>query len=388
MTKINNVSILEKNKCCGCNICSTVCPSNAINIKKDILGFKYPHVDDNLCNNCGICLKHCQITNKIEKYIPKKAYAVRHKDENALATSRSGGMFIALSDYVLENDGIVYGASFTKDFLVIHKQALTSIERDDFKNSKYIQSYIPKNLLIEIKQNLENGRKILFSGTPCQVAAIKLYLAKTDCTNLILVDIVCQGVASPKIWQDYIEYIEKKYKDTVIISNFRDKTVGWDQHYESFTLSSKGKIYTNAFAYLYYENLILRECCHTCDYSELKRISDITLGDFWGWEKIVPNFNNDNKGVSLILLNTVKGVNLFNFIKENINYIECKPNSIEQMNLSHSTPYNSKKPLFLYDFQHLDLKKILSKYSNTGLRYKFNVFYNRLKNFIKRKLQR
>ena len=234
-------------------------------------------------------------------------YAVKHKDINVRIESRSGGIFTALSDVILEKTGIVYGCALDNGFKAIHRRAESKAERDAFRGSKYVQSDLG-NTFKEVKKDLEQGRYVLFSGTSCQIAGIKKYLEliHIDCSKLLLIDIVCHGVPSPKVWENYLRWFEHKYNGKVTTVDFRNKKdYGWAEHIETISIDGKNhdsKIFTT----LFYKHSILRNCCYKCPYKSRYHPGDITIADFWGIEKALPDFS-DNKGVSLVLVNNSKG---------------------------------------------------------------------------------
>jgi coenzyme F420-reducing hydrogenase beta subunit len=234
------INIINKSACCGCSACFSICSKNAISMQPDDLGFMYPVVNMEKCNDCGLCEKVCAFNpyyDKQKNFEKPIAYAVRHKNMKEIETSRSGAMFIALSDWILKNGGLVYGAGYTDHFRVVHKRAVTKEERDEFKGSKYVQSDM-NTVFQQIKVDLRNGLKVLFSGTPCQTSGLRSSLLNTNTDNLYICDIVCHGVPSPRFWRDYLTFIEKKQKDTVIKVDFRDKNrFGWGAHKESFTFT-------------------------------------------------------------------------------------------------------------------------------------------------------
>lgn len=355
---------LLKNKelCCGCSICSLICPVNAISMEKDIEGFIYPFVKKNLCINCNKCLDICSFKKNDIIPINQDIYGVRHKKIQEVTSSRSGGMFTTLVDYTLSKQGIIYGAGYA-GFKVAHKRFDNKSDCQELKGSKYVQSDT-KGIYDLIKKDLKNNKWVLFSGTPCQVHSLSVYLQKENTKKLILCDLVCHGVPSPKIWEDYIKYIEKKHDDTVINANFRDKEYGWNTHYESFVLSKKKrKVKTEYFRELFLRNFILRPSCYNCKYCNFDRCSDITLGDFWGWEKSLPhNFNSDNKGVSLVFVNTEKGKQIFESIKKDIQYIKSNKKNCIQKQLKSPPEHNHKREQFWKDYLKHGLKFVVFKY--------------------------
>lgn len=231
------IKILDPSQCCGCTACASICAHDAITMKPDKLGFLYPVVDTAKCTGCGLCEKVCAFHENYDKSLNlplPDAYAARHKDMAEVETSRSGAAFIAISDYILENGGVVYGAGYTDHFRVVHKRATTKEQRNEFKGSKYVQSDL-SGVFRQVKQDLRAGLTVLFSGTPCQTAGLHSYVGKKLRENLFLVDIVCHGVPSPFIWRDYISYLEKKHGSEICYVNFRDKDMfGWHAHKETF----------------------------------------------------------------------------------------------------------------------------------------------------------
>ena len=230
------INIKDQKDCCGCTACMSICPHNAIMMKPTALGFLYPIVDVTKCVECGLCEKVCQFNDNYDRSLNLEkpiAYAARHKDMNELMKSRSGAAFVAISDYIIEHGGIVYGAGYKEHFRVAHKRATTKEERDEFRGSKYVESDLT-GVFKSVKEDLKNGYVVLFSGTPCQTAGLNSFVGKLLRDNLILVDIVCHGVPGPSLWRDYIDYLEKKEGFEVQYVNFRDKKYGWSSHKETF----------------------------------------------------------------------------------------------------------------------------------------------------------
>ena len=318
------IEIKNPAECCGCTACASICPKEAITMIPDVLGFKYPKVDLSKCIECGLCEKVCAFNDNYDKSPNLKEpeiYAARHKDMHEIETSRSGAAFIAISDYILENGGIVYGVGYKDHFRVAHKRATTKEERNEFKGSKYVQSDLD-GIFRQVKEDLKQGYTVLFSGTPCQTAGLNSFIGKKLRENLVLVDIVCHGVPSPYIWRDYINYVENKYKNKIIKVDFRDKSrIGWSGHIESFMFNNGRKIESRIYTDLFYQHIMLRPSCSNCHYTNFNRPSDFTIADYWGWERISNKFNLDNKGCSLLLINTPKGQNIFEKIKHELYYI-------------------------------------------------------------------
>ncbi len=281
------IDIKDKSDCCGCTACASVCKHNAISMQPDVMGFLYPVVDKSICVDCGLCEKVCVFNDHYDTSLnlpQPEAYAARHKKLEEVETSRSGAAFIAISDYILEKGGVVYGAGYTDHFRVVHKRASTKAERNEFKGSKYVQSDLG-HVFRQVKKDLKDGLTVLFSGTPCQTAGLNSYIGKKLRDHLILVDIVCHGVPGPYLWRDYIAYLEKKHGDKICWVNFRDKQAfGWTAHKETFKfVKGGGKM---SFTYLFYQHIMFRSSCGKCHFTNTKRPSDITIADFWGWQKL------------------------------------------------------------------------------------------------------
>lgn len=331
--------------CSGCSACLNICPRKCIEMHPDALGFIYPKIDPSKCINCHLCDKVCDFNDnysKIGNYNEPLAFAARHKNYEELKGSRSGAVFVAISDWILANGGVVYGAGFKHHFVVTHKRAVNKRQRDEFRGAKYVQSDI-SGILTSIANDLQEGTIVLFVGTPCQVNGLKSFLRvkKIDMTNLYLCDIICHGVGSPKIWQDYLAYLENKNHRPIISVNFRDKKYGWNSHHETFLFENKTQPID--CKQVFYNNIILRYSCYSCPFSNTTRTGDITIGDFWGWEKIIPSeFNSDDLGVSIILVNNDKGNSILSAISDQLHLISTTIADAIQPNLQHPTekPYN------------------------------------------------
>lgn len=341
------INIEKKEDCCGCSACAMICRHKAITMIEDELGFKYPKLNASLCIDCGLCEKVCPLSNDYDKSSSQTVIAARHKDLTELDKSRSGAVFAALSDSILDDGGVVYGAGFDDEFKIVHKRAETKIERDELRGSKYVQSDLGNTFRI-LRKELKEGKKVLFTGTPCQTAALKSYLGK-DYANLYLADIICHGTSSPKIWHDYLKFIETMNRARIKTVNFRDKQLfGWSSHQESFIFRNKNK--KQIFPFKFYNDLALRPVCYSCRFANTDRPSDITLGDFWGWEKSVPEFNKDNKGISLLLINSEKGKLLFEKISRMLNYKVISLNEAMQPNLRRPTPIPLNHDRYINDY--------------------------------------
>ena len=353
--------IVSKNKCTGCTACASICPRNAITMVEKEDGFKYPVINRDKCINCGLCKKTCPVLNTDENKSINKCFVGYNKDDAEKEKSSSGAIFSLVANYVLNNNGIIIGAAFDKNNKLKHIAVTNAKDLDRLKGSKYLQSDL-NNIFSFIKENIKD-KKILFVGTPCQVAGIKSVIKNN---NLICIDVVCHGVPSPKLFEKYIKELEKENEDELLNYNFRDKSTGWDAY--SNTATFKNKIVTelakdNKYMKLFLSDVALRESCYNCNFKLGNKYSDITLGDFWGIQKIHPEMYN-KKGVSAIILNTELGVDIFNEISKNIEYKECDLNEIIFGNpsLKSSCNHSKNRHQFFTEIDELSINDLCKKY--------------------------
>lgn len=324
------IEIKDKKDCCGCHACVTVCAKHCITMQSDEEGFLYPVVDKNACTDCGLCEKVCPVINQSEPRKPLKVYAAKNKNEEIRRQSSSGGIFTLLAEKVIAEGGVVFGARFDENWDVIHSWADTIEGIAAFRGSKYVQSTIGDSYR-QAKDFLKQGRKVLFSGTSCQIAGFKKYLRK-EWDNLLTIDVVCHGVPSPKIWREFLESLQLPDIGTI---SHKDKSTGW-RSYSFSVKDTKGKVvYTekaseNKYLSAFVRNLILRPSCFLCPAKDGKSLSDITLADYWGIEYLAPQLD-DNKGTSFICCNTQKGVMI----------VDCLNLISVVADYQKSVPYNS-----------------------------------------------
>ena len=310
---------LAKHELCnGCMACYNSCGKNAIRIEQSKQGFYYPLINQEVCVTCGNCVRTCPVLT------PPTIYQTEHvkcigalvKDDAIRLNSSSGGIFSLLAKKYIEGGGLVCGVAMSSDKTFAEHIIVDNVdELPKLMGSKYLQSYVG-GIYKEIKRYLDNGKKILFSGTPCQVDGLRNYLKK-DYTNLLCVDIVCHGVPSPKLWAKYINNIKSKYGRDIETVNFRAKKISW----ENFGMehkNSKDKVYFNPkqkdpYLRMFFTNLCLNESCYDCKAKGGKWTSDITLGDLWGAASLAPKLS-DGKGTSLVIIHTEKGESTFNSI--------------------------------------------------------------------------
>ena len=320
---MRNTVLKEMDKCSGCGLCETVCPAQAIKMEYDKSGFIYPVIQKEKCIDCGLCERKCVVKTVSVEY-PRTCYAGVHLDEKIRAKSSSGGMFAALAEYTLEQGGVVFGAAVVPKGKIATVKHIMIKNREELKKlqgSKYVQSDI-RECYTNVKQQLAVGKKVLFSGTPCQVAAMKNYLGK-EYDDLLLVDLVCHGTPSILHWEKSIE--EKLQKDEKVSAvSFRGKEGYMQGEIEFKTEADRIRKENYSFRNDSYYSMFLnadsyREGCYQCQYARPERVGDITIGDFWGFEKAYDRaqIEKDAKisleeGNSLIAVNTEKGLSICN----------------------------------------------------------------------------
>ena len=298
------IHLTEPSKCCGCSACVQRCPYSCITMQADADGFEYPVFDQAKCVDCHLCETVCPVINMQDSQMPISVYSAKHKSESVRLSSSSGGVFSLLAQMVLNNNGVVFGARFDSEWNVIHDSIYSEEHLHYLRGSKYVQSRIG-NCFIEAERLLNEGRLVLFTGTPCQIAGLNNYLGKSY-ENLLNVDIVCHGVPSPKLWQDYISSLGINDIHSI---DFRCKDTGWKSY--SIKVTGKNELYQTRYSndpYIkaFLKDLSLRPSCYSCPAKPGRSHSDITLGDFWGIANFDPEIDDD-KGISLVLVNSSKG---------------------------------------------------------------------------------
>lgn len=380
------IKIRDKTQCCGCSACYNICPKNAISMKEDEFGFQYPVVLNDICINCGLCERVCCYLNEYtDKNILDKsiAYGGWINDNHIRSISTSGGIFTAISEFIINSKGIVCGAIYDEELEVIHAIVDNMDDLKKINGSKYVQSNIKNNYRL-IKSYLDDDRYVLFSGTPCQVSGLNSYLGK-EYDKLYTCDIVCHGVPSPLVFRKYKKELEETNNSKIIKINFRDKKTGWENY--SFSCKFKNgkevsdKYNLNPYMKAYLADIDLRESCPTCKFSKLPRYSDFTLGDFWGVDNYYPNLNTNDKGTSLVLVHTIKGDKLI----KNINniYIEkCELDKAIEGNPSiiYHLPAHEKREEFFEGIKDRSIYKLNKIYiKDVSL---FKKYIDKIKRFI------
>lgn len=309
-----------KEECSGCSACMNICPKNCIDMVEDEYGFRYPSINEEICVNCHLCEKVCPIyIRKDNRCFNPTVFACQNSNDVIRKASSSGGIFSLLADYILENNGTVYGAEINDSLEVHHVRIIDKDQLYRIRGSKYIQSHINSSFK-KIKHDLNKGKRVLFVGTGCQIDGLKSYLFK-EYDYLITIEVVCHGVPSEKVFRQYINENEKYFDSKVKSINFRDKVNGWN-NYSVTLLFEDGKsvsqnVMQNDFMKGYIHNLYLRPSCKKCEYKNMSSGSDILLGDFWGVNELGEPWN-DNQGTSVVFINTSKGRNIFEKIKSDL----------------------------------------------------------------------
>lgn len=391
----------NKEQCFGCEACVQICPKQAIEIREDEEGFRYPVVDDKKCVNCNLCKKVCPHDNMPERFSDDKfVFGGYHKDKNVRKESTSGGAFSAILSGWCDENYVIFGA-VAKGLLVYHDYVTDIKEADKFRKSKYSQSKIG-NAYSDVENFLKQGKKVLFSGTPCQNAALKSYL---NCHNvntekLLLIDVVCEGVPTPLYIRKYDEYMKKKYGYEIEKLEYRYKKATpkknpvrgkWDFEVMYTQLTNGRKIikdrWVNPFWSIWLNHIMSRPSCYKCSFTTRERVADITLGDLWGVHIYCPELYGMNMGSSLIICNTQKGKDAL-ALSEGLLYghsLDFETALKYQGPMRRTIEYNPKREEFMQDVKVMDYKKLCKKWAikpTAGLLFSKYVYGNRQKVFL------
>ncbi len=379
----NKKHVEKIENCTGCHACSSACPKDAISMCPNGEGFLYPVIDKEKCVDCTLCEKVCPAIHPIKPVIEPVeitdfpiAYAAYSNDEQIRLQSSSGGIFTAFAQKVIEQGGVVFGAKFADDFSVMHGWTDSVEGLAAFRGSKYVQSVIGSSYK-ECKAFLEQGKKVLFSGTPCQVQGLKKYLAQKSVRgeNLFTIDFICHGVPSDKLWQKYRNYREKKSASKTVKTAFRRKNDGWKQYSLSFTFANDSEYCArhrkDPYMKIFLTDIALRKSCYNCPARFLNRPSDITLADFWGIQNILPQMDDD-KGTSLVMLHSSQAAEFWDILKDRFTMQQILKEQGIQYNPSMVT--SPKMPrarhIFYSDLETKPFEKVLKKYTAVPLWYK------------------
>lgn len=372
--------LADLDNCTGCTACYTVCPKNAISMQPDVLGFKFPEIDTSVCVECKLCEKVCPIINKNSKHkrYDQSYFAGQLKDHAKLLESQSGGAFFGIATMVLSKKGIVYGASFDENLKVVHIRIDNDKDIDKLLKSKYVQSDL-NNCFSKIRDDLSNGKLVLFSGTPCQVAGLKKSIPIFLQDYLITVDLICHGVPGPYVYEQYLKYLEKKYSQRIKEFIFRDKKrFGWRTPRETVVLYDDTIVSSYKYNFLFQEkNLIIRQSCSRCKFCSLVREGDLTIADCWGWEKLEIKTIKEEKGISLIIANSAKGHELVCDLNKIMTLFDVPIEPLMQQNLTRPTARPIEADKVRDDFAKGGFSLIYKKYGNTP----FNLFFYKVKDY-------
>lgn len=354
------IKIENKEDCCGCCACMNVCSKDCITMELDNEGFVYPKVDESLCVDCHLCEQVCPTKQENTENTPLIAMSARNNENNDRKTSSSGAIFPLFAKKIFANNGVVFSSKFNKDWNVVVSYCENEQEIQPFLKSKYVQSHIDYSFR-KIKEFLDNNRQVMFVGTPCQVEGLNNYL-KAIPDNLITVELICHGVPSEKVWQKYLDEVLLKNnvnKEDISEIEFRSKKNGWNNYSLEIktrekTILSQSK-YDNIYLRGFLQNYYLRPSCYDCPSKELRSRSDFTIGDFWNMDRVLKNYDDD-KGTSILLVNTDKGerfINTLPFEKKELEFekvFSCNPT------IYKSSSMNEGRKEF---FENIDKKNII-----------------------------
>lgn len=366
------IKIINKSQCCGCNACGDICPYQAISFKTDVEGFWYPIVDKDKCTDCGLCDKICPNINiqalKKNDFSKPECHAAIHKNLEVRFDSTSGGLFSALAEKMYRDGGYVGGAIYNEDFSVRHFISNSKSDLSALRSSKYLQSNA-SGFYKAVRDLLKQGEKVLICGTPCQMAAMRAFLRK-EYENLIIVDFVCRGINSPKVFRKYLDYLEERFHSKVVYFKAKNKELGWRQLTSKVIFENKEVFYdtkdTSYFTIGYLgTGVYSRPSCYQCDFKGFPRMADITVADFWGAEHAVGKELDNDMGTSLILLNSEKGKAYYEIIQSSILDKQIPFESILKGNPALVSSLNMplvNRDAFYKDLDVLPFKKIAEKY--------------------------
>ena len=375
MSSNNVINLINKTDCSGCGACICACPAKCLSMKSDSEGFYYPHIDDKNCINCGKCLSVCSVKSKpkTDSY-NRRVFVVQHKNDRIRRESTSGGAFTAIAEYIIKNGGIVFGAGMDKNFRVCHMPAYNVEQLALFRNSKYSQSDLGDTFL-KVKNYLLEGKKILFSGTPCQVAGLKKFLPDAG-EKLITIDVVCRGIPSPLVFEKYIDYQKKKFGefDKVL---FRDKYSGYT-HTAMSLYRDNVCLYHNGLEYdpmlkLFYQGMSCRPVCSNCLFKGMERCSDFTLWDCFSAAEINSVFD-DNKGTTFVMLHSENAEMIFEKIQDNIRACEGEAERVcnSTAEMFKSISHNPAREEFFRDVNSMLPEQLFNKWTPITLKVRLN----------------
>ncbi len=364
-------SVYEKKEdCCGCSACYSICAKHAITMKSDEEGFLYPEIDESRCVDCHRCSAICplNVEGSYKQSDTPRFYVARHKSQDVLRESTSGGAFTAISDAILRQGGVIYGADFDENLYVLHQRAETPEQRDRMRISKYVQSDMGSTYA-KIKDDLKEGRVVLFTGTPCQTAGLRGLIGSSPLSEkLYLCDLICHSIPSPLVWEEYKRLLEREHGGKITGVQFRSKRNGWSRNNSNrgflFTMDKNPKIHEDDRFYqlFFITGTIMRPSCSQCRFTDIHRVSDLTIADYWGIEKYSPEWF-DSLGVSLILVNSPKGEALFDRCQQDL-LTEERPKEEalhEQKRLSEPSQFPENRHQFWEDYKRFGFAYVMKQ---------------------------
>lgn len=381
---MENKFLMKHNKkdCNGCGICTQICPKNAIKMEEDEEGFFYPVIDTEKCIKCNKCLKICSNFNNSTN--SSDAYMAINKDKKELEKSSSGGMYYLLAKEIISRSGVVFGVKYDEKLKPYHSYAETLSGCQEFQGSKYLRSNL-KDSFQNVKKFLDEERYVLFTGTPCQCDALKVFLKK-EYEKLITCEIICHSNPSYKVFNKYIKTLEDNRNKEIIDVKFRTKKNGWKNQTPLIIYKDGTDEFENSYYRAFASGLLGRPSCYDCKFVTLNRVSDFTIGDLWGNKKILPDFEDKDTGMSLLLVNTDKGRNLFDFIKDDIIYEKIDINEAFKYNHNKNVPMNKNRNKFFKEMNDgKNVIYLMNKYSKDPLGLTIKI---KLKKIIKKVLKK
>ena len=368
------IQIVNKEECCGCEVCVNICPHGCIRMKQDENGFLYPQIDMERCTDCCLCEKVCPVAKPLRSDYGPSMYAVQNRDEKIRRESTSGGAFSLIADWVLDRDGVVIGAAFDSGFRVIHCAEDQRKQISRFRGSKYVQShtgYIYK----ETRKYLRDGKWVCFSGTPCQINGLKKFLDK-EYEKLIAVDLACRGVTSPLFLEKYLHYLKEKEGAEITDVSFREKYYGYGFSTMKVGFSNgacvRSGMETNIFLRSFFLGLNVRESCNACRFKTVERVSDFTLFDGWHAGRFSGDMDDD-KGTTICIVQSEKGMKVFNDIRRNCRYAEMPLEQVVKLDgrmLVNPVKASPKREEFFRDIHTMSIPEIQQKYYPITLKRK------------------
>ena len=349
----------ENAACCGCGACADACPKDAVHMVQDREGFRYPEVDEAKCVSCGRCRQVCPLPRPVPEAVEHTYFGAQAKDDAIRFASSSGGLFPILAQYVLDRQGVVFGAAYDEHMAVVHRAARNIEELEDLKRTKYVQSRLD-GVYCQIEALLKAGQWVLFCAMPCQAQALRRFLGHPYAT-LLVVDLVCYGVPSPGVWERYVEHLQRVHGGRLTSFSFRDKRNRDNGHTCTYTIDGReyvGPLNSDPYCQFFFRNYILRPSCHACQYCTPERDSDVTIGDFWGIEKIRPDID-DGMGTSLVILHTPKAQMVWDAVQGQLRWFQCQREDVLQPRLTGPTPAPELRDAFMKCCRLLSFPQLL-----------------------------